>query len=148
MLLNIKTFVAFIILFVACNASAGSEDISVQRAHEMAKNQEVVLIDVRSKDEWKQTGIAANAYPISMHRKGGMETFTQDLLKLLNGDKTAPVALICAGGVRSAKVSRYLEKQGFTQLYNVKAGMVGNWVTEGWIDQGMPVIDYRAADHF
>jgi len=149
--MNTQTSLYLVILvwlgFIA-NALAQENDISAAQAHELASSGEVVLIDVRSKDEWEQTGLALNSHPISMHQKGGIPKLKDDVLTLLKGDKSQPIALICAGGVRSGRVQDYLKSQGFEVIYNVKEGMVSGWFNEGWIEQGLPTIAYMSAENF
>jgi rhodanese-related sulfurtransferase len=36
-------------------------------------------------------------------------------------------------------VQRYLQSQGFTQVYNVKEGMAGSGAGPGWLKRGLPV---------
>lgn len=141
-------FVGLMLLGFFSTAYADENDISVHKAHQLATNGEVMLIDVRSVDEWEQTGLAVNSYPISMHQKGGIPKLKDDLLTLLKGNKSQPIALICAGGVRSARVQNYLKSQGFKVIYNVKEGMIGGWFSQGWIEQGLPTVAYMSAENF
>lgn len=146
-IVNLLFLSALLIGFTAVSA-AGEHDISVQEAHQLATRGDVVLIDVRSVEEWEQTGLAVNSHPISMHQKGGMPKLQEDLLALLKGDKSQSIALICAGGLRSARVQNYLKEQGFENIYNVKEGIVGGWFSRGWIEQGLPTVDYMSAENF
>jgi rhodanese-related sulfurtransferase len=36
-------------------------------------------------------------------------------------------------------MQKYLQEQGFTQVYNIKEGMVGSGGGPGWIKRGLPV---------
>ena len=65
--------------------------------------------------------------------------FTNALLDQVKGDKNAPIALICRTGNRTTQVQRYLQSQGFTQVYNVKEGMAGSMAGPGWLRRGLPV---------
>ncbi|MNH40150.1 thiosulfate sulfurtransferase [compost metagenome] len=38
-------------------------------------------------------------------------------------DETGPLYIVCAHGVRSEAVCRYLEEQGYSDLHNVTGGM-------------------------
>jgi rhodanese-related sulfurtransferase len=136
------TFFVLIIVVMPLSGSFASDEISVKEAYQLSLNNEVILIDVRSVDEWKSTGIANTAVPISMHQTGGLEAFSSQLLSYLEGDKTKPIALICAGGVRSLRMQNYLQSLGFSQVINVKEGMQGGWVEKGWLDHGLPVKSY------
>lgn len=144
-LLSLLLTLVFAQLVYANNAYADSErvKISVQQAHKLASSGEVLLIDIRSLEEWQDTGIAADAIALSMHQPGGIPQFSKELLALLDGDKNKPVALICAGGVRSARAQQYLLKNGFNNVADVTEGMIGGWFTKGWIDQNLPVKPYK-----
>jgi hypothetical protein len=76
---------------------------------------------------------------INMLHPQGAPGFANALLDKVNGDKNAPIALICRTGNRTTQVQRYLQSQGFTQVYNVKEGMAGSGAGPGWIKRGLPV---------
>jgi rhodanese-related sulfurtransferase len=59
--------------------------------------------------------------------------------KILGGDKSKPVALICAQGVRSSRLSRTLRKGGYTNIIDVPEGMTGSYAGPGWIERGLPI---------
>ena len=124
-------------------STADNTKISVQAANELSKKKEVLLIDIRSKSEWAQTGVAPQATLLTIHREGGLDAFKQELTTLLNGDTTQAVALICAGGVRSSRVQQYLQGHGFTYIVDVNEGMLGGVLSQGWIDQGLPIKSYK-----
>jgi rhodanese-related sulfurtransferase len=69
----------------------------------------------------------------------GAPGFTNALLDKVKGDKNAPIALICRTGNRTTQVQRYLQSQGFTNVYNVKEGMAGSGAGPGWLKRGLPV---------
>ncbi len=114
---------------------AGVKTMTAPEAHEAAKKGEVVFIDVRSPEEWAQTGIATTAHPVSMHKPG----FLQKLGKLVGGDKTKAVALICATGSRSGYLRKELKKYGYNNVISVSEGMLGGQRGKGWIPRGLPV---------
>jgi rhodanese-related sulfurtransferase len=47
--------------------------------------------------------------------------------------------LICRTGNRTTQVQRYLEAQGFTQVFNVREGMAGSAAGPGWLRRGLPL---------
>jgi rhodanese-related sulfurtransferase len=98
----------------------------------------IVLIDVRSPREWRRTGVPEGSRTITVHDPGGARAFVRHVLAAVGGDKSAPVALICASGVRSARARLALERSGFTDVYDVSAGMLGNDHASGWLDRGLP----------
>jgi len=99
----------------------------------------ITLIDIRTPPEWKETGVAKGARLLNMQHPQGAPGFTSALLEKVNGDKSAPIALICRTGNRTTQVQRYLQSAGFTQVYNVKEGMAGSTAGPGWIKRGLPV---------
>ncbi len=104
-------------------------------AFEKAKNGELVLLDIRSPQEWKETGTGTYAERVSMHQKG----FLQKLNALIDNDKSRPVALICAVGGRSNFIQGELQKRGYTNVIDVAEGMLGSRYGPGWLKRGLPV---------
>jgi len=109
--------------------------MTAPQAHKGAVDKKLVLIDIRDPQEWKETGIATTAHPISMHRSG----FLQKLEELIGGDKTKKIALICATGARSAYIQAELKKRGFSNTISVAEGMLGGPNGTGWIPRGLPI---------
>lgn len=97
---------------------------------------EVMLIDIRRPDEWADTGIAEGANPLDMRR----DDFVEALAALTEGDRDAPVALICARGVRSDRTSARLAEAGFTNIIDVPEGMLGSVAGPGWLARGLPIV--------
>jgi rhodanese-related sulfurtransferase len=104
-------------------------------AHREATAGRLLLIDIRRPDEWQASGSAAPAKRLDMRR----EDFTDALLALAKGDRAAPLALICARGVRSARLAERLRQAGFTRVSDVAEGMFGSRAGPGWIARGLPV---------
>lgn len=119
--------------------SGASADITPQDARSQAAAGKIRLIDMRTPEEWRETGVAPGAARINMYHPEGADGFTRELLKLVGGDRNAPIALICRSGNRSTQVQRYLAGQGFTRVYNVREGMQGGSAGPGWLSRGLPV---------
>lgn len=104
------------------------------------KNGDITLVDVRSPGEWRRTGVARGAKTVTIHNRRGIKAFVAAMVKAVGGDKSKPVALICASGVRSARAERILTAAGFTNLQNVSEGMLGRPdAGPGWLKRGLPV---------
>jgi rhodanese-related sulfurtransferase len=114
-------------------------DLSPPDALAQVTSGKLILVDVRTPGEWKQTGVAQGAVMLDMQHPKGATGFMDDLLKLTKGDRNAPVALICRTGNRSAQVQRFLESQGFTRVYNIPEGMAGSAAGPGWLRRGLPL---------
>jgi len=112
------------------------ETLTVEEAHAAAATGEVVLVDIRRPDEWAATGVGAGAYPIDMRS----DDFEAELIRAVGGDMDRPVALICAAGVRSARLAARLEEAGFGRILDVPEGMQGSSAGPGWIASGLPVV--------
>ena len=109
--------------------------LTVAQAHDKAIAGDILLIDIRTPREWKATGIPQGALPLDMRRSD----FEQALRELAKGDPTRPVAVICARGVRSARLSNQLSQAGFGNIIDVPEGMLGSAAGPGWIGSNLPV---------
>ncbi|MDF3415755.1 rhodanese-like domain-containing protein [Sulfitobacter sp. M57] len=117
-------------------ASVQRGDLTAPAALAAAATGEVLLIDIRRPEEWARSGIGQGAVPIDMRRKD----FINALLGHSGGRKDIPVALICARGVRSARMAARLEAAGFTRVLDVPEGMSGSGAGPGWLKRGLPVV--------
>lgn len=117
------------------NAEITADALSVGDAHEKSVAGDIVLIDIRRPDEWARTGIGEGAQPLDMRR----DDFTDELLKITAGRTDTPVALICARGVRSRKMTARLTEAGFTRIIDVPEGMLGSGAGPGWLRAKLPV---------
>lgn len=117
-------------------ASAG-EIMSAADAHAKAMKGEITLVDVRTPDEWKQTGVPASAYTVTMYQSGPQ--LMQELDKLLGGDRTKPLAIICRTGNRTGSLAGPLQKAGYTSVIDVSEGMAGSRAGQGWAKSGLPI---------
>ncbi|WP_428513612.1 rhodanese-like domain-containing protein [Roseovarius sp.] len=123
---------------VASHQRFDGSELSVRDALEAAQAGDVFLVDIRTPEEWRQTGIGQGAHPIDMRRSD----FIAALDSVTGARKDAPIALICARGVRSARLGRALVNAGYTNIVNVPEGMLGSRAGPGWIASGLPVTSY------
>lgn len=116
--------------------SVEGETLSAPEAHAAATAGQILLIDIRRPDEWAATGSGEGAHRIDLRR----DDFA-DALRALTGAQTdAPIALICARGVRSARTANRLAEAGFTNIIDVPEGMLGSAAGPGWIARGLPLV--------
>ena len=94
------------------------------------------MIDVRSRPEWTDTGVADGTWPISLHE----DRFAERLFAARERAEGRPVALICATGGRSGRVMRSLRQAGYSGFLDVSEGMLGSAAGPGWIARGLPVV--------
>ena len=92
------------------------------------------MIDIRRPNEWQTTGVGEGAVPLDMRDP----QFVQKLIALVP-TLDAPIALICARGVRSRYLAARLTEAGFTNIIDVPEGMLGSGPGPGWLGAGLPV---------
>ena len=81
-----------------------------------------LVLDVREPDEYEE-----GALPDAVHiPRGHLEAQIENRLT----DKTAPVVVYCAGGVRSAFAARTLQELGYADVVSMDGGF-GRWKDEG-----------------
>ena len=102
------------------------KEISVQELKEKIDNgEDFQLVDVREDFEYEMSNLGGVLIPL-----GGILIETEKI------EKDKPVVVMCRSGKRSAVAIMQLEKQGFTNLYNLIGGITA-WSQE--IDPTMQV---------
>lgn len=145
---HIQLAIALCLAFASAGPSAHAQQaqsattalkplIPVAEAHARARAGEIVLVDIHTPDEWKETGVPASAHAITMHQDP--RAFTQKLLAVMGGDRTRPVALICRTGNRSSNLQAEMRKAGFTRVVDVGEGMAGSRHGKGWLKSSLPI---------
>jgi rhodanese-related sulfurtransferase len=109
--------------------------LDAHSAFQKAAAGDILLIDIRRPDEWQSTGTGKGAHRIDLRDPDFIDVLTE----LAEGDRTRPIALICARGVRSARTANLLAENGFTGIINVPEGMLGSSDGPGWIARGLPL---------
>ncbi|MCB1473594.1 MAG: rhodanese-like domain-containing protein [Rhodobiaceae bacterium] len=132
----LRTLMLAVMLAFSAHAQAQEpRSMDALDAHTRSEAGNLVLVDIRTPEEWRRTGIGQAAHPLSMLDRD----FLARLDAILEGDRTRPLALICASGVRSALVARALPGYGFTHVYDVSEGMTGSRAGPGWVARKLPV---------
>jgi rhodanese-related sulfurtransferase len=111
--------------------------VSPGDAHAQATAGKLVLIDVRTPQEWRETGVPASAHAVTMHQDP--KVFLDTLAKLTGGDKSKAIAIICRTGNRTTSLQGQLKQVGFTNVLNVVEGVVGGRNGPGWQKAGLPM---------
>ena len=101
------------------------KEINVQELKEKKeKGEDFQLIDVREDFEYEMSNLGGLSIPL-----GGV---------LIESDKIStnkPVVVMCRSGKRSASAIMLLEQQGFTNLYNLRGGILA------WADEIDPTLN-------
>ncbi len=95
---------------------------------------DILLVDIRRPDEWERTGLPEHAVPFDMRE----DAFLENVLGARASD-SQPVALICARGVRSARLARRLDVAGVGPIIDVPEGLLGSSDGPGWLERGLPI---------
>ncbi len=133
---------AFLLGVLVPIAPAGAQratgtTMSASDAHVKALAGEIVLVDVRAPEEWKDTGIPATAHAITMHQDP--KRFVDALRSAVGGDQLKPLAVICRTGNRTSAIYAELERIGFQKVINVVEGVAGGPYGPGWTKTGLPL---------
>lgn len=123
-------------------ANAQARNIwSAEVAYQALKAGEAVILDIRTSAEWKETGVAEGAWPVSLAQGGFARRL--DIAFDLAGTRT--MALICATGGRSGYVQSILRRGGMEGTVDVSEGMLGSRLGPGWIKSGLPIVPLETA---
>ncbi|MDU8924914.1 rhodanese-like domain-containing protein [Pasteurellaceae bacterium LIM206] len=101
--------------------------ISNAQATSLINNQDAVVIDLRSPDEFKHGHIAGSQQFLPTDIK------TQNLGKLEH-HKDTPVILVCANGAASRTSANILAKNKFSRVYVLNEGIAG------WKNANLPLV--------
>ncbi len=128
-----------LVLGAAGAALGGHFVMTADEASVRTEAGEVMLIDVRSPQEWRQTGVPRGARRVTIHDPGGLKGFVDAMAAAVDGDLKKPIALICARGNRSTIAQKVLSEAGFTRVFNIREGFTGGPYGPGWVKRGLPV---------
>ncbi|MCK6616257.1 MAG: rhodanese-like domain-containing protein [Cyclobacteriaceae bacterium] len=126
LLIKLLSFTLLLIIAVSCQGQSGAQVLNAN-AFETKLNAtpEKIVLDVRTTSEYNR-GHLKNAVLVDYYQRD----FSVQLAKL---DKTKPVFVYCASGVRSNSAARELVKLGFKQVYDLDGGL------SAWARAGKPV---------
>jgi rhodanese-related sulfurtransferase len=94
-------------------AQSGFTNISAHEAAQMIQKENVVVLDVRTEEEYA-----------SGHIPGAILLPLQQLQERMNElKKDETYIIVCRSGNRSAQASQLLVKEGFKNIYNMTGGM-------------------------
>ena len=108
------------------------KQISVSHAHELTRTGAIILIDVREPSEWNDTGRPQGAHGIALQDPN----HAKKLLKLVNGDRSKPIAFSCKTGGRSSIAAEAAQKAGHSDVSNVEGGFLAWVAAERPVDYG------------
>jgi rhodanese-related sulfurtransferase len=101
-------------------------------ANDRVRKKQLILVDVRTESEW-ESGIPKGAHTVTL----GDPRMVDTIYGFMKEDASAPVAVICRSGMRSGRAAKLLAGAGFTDVSNVRGGMMA------WTAANLPVKPYR-----
>jgi rhodanese-related sulfurtransferase len=122
------------ILPVAAFADA-LPSVSVSEASARLAAGKSVLVDIRTPEEWAETGVPKGAVRLDMTAPD----FLARLDQLRKANPGKEVDIICRTANRSAFVQGRLQAAGWKDIVNVRGGLAGRAPDAGWIAAGLPV---------
>ena len=93
----------------------------------------IVVIDIRTQKEQKQTGIIKNAKKITFFDEQGRAKAAEFMFELGHfiKDKKTPFIIYCAHANRTKVVGKWLSSLGFQKVYELKGGIIYGWIQKG-----------------
>ena len=119
---RLSFLLALVSLSAALHAADKPKDVSVNEAQKLIQEGKVIVLDVRTPEEFKE-GHIEGAVNIDFNGKD----FAAKVKKL---DPAKPVLVHCQGGGRSGRSLPVLEQVGFLQIYHLHEGF-GEWEAAG-----------------
>ena len=92
---------------------------------EFVNSTKMKIIDIRTPEEWRETGIVKGAYTLTFFNKNGdydIYSFLNSLNKIVKKDEK--FALICRTGSRTKMVSNFLGNKLNYHVVNLKGGLM------------------------
>jgi len=93
-----------------------SADLNVDEFEKGIQGEDVIILDVRTPDEYAQ-GHIANAKLMNIY-----DGDFNEQLKTLDAKK--PVYVYCRSGGRSGNAKNIMKQMGFSEVYNLRGGMM------------------------
>jgi len=118
--------------FVSGQATAS---LSAREACDATRAGTLVLIDIRTPEEWRDTGLAQGAIALDAETPG----FEVRLAGLRLDHPGKRIALIDRNGGLSSSLREKLAGRGWREIVAVRGGMLG---PGGWLAERLPVVAY------
>ncbi len=112
-----------------------TSSLSAREAHDAVRAGTVVLLDIRTPEEWRDTGLAVGAIALDAETPG----FEVRLAGLRLDHRGKRIALIDRSGGLSSSLRTKLAGRGWREIVAVRGGMLG---PGGWLAEKLPVTPY------
>jgi thioredoxin len=122
---KIVVIIAFLSALLLETRAQTVQDVDAVKFKELTTQKDMLILDVRTEGEYTRGHIKGSTL-IDLS-----SPIAADRLNLLQKNKT--VLIYCLSGSRSTVVAQYMQKQGFSKIYNLTYGLMD------WNRQGFPL---------
>jgi rhodanese-related sulfurtransferase len=137
MINRILSSLMVVLILAAC--SSAQDKLTVDQYEKAISDTNVQILDVRTMGEYN-SGYIRNALQADWMNRSQFDDRTQHL------DKSKPVYVYCASGVRASSAADALSQRGFT-VYNLEGGITA-WKRAGKPVEGMSQAGKISADQY
>ena len=134
LLIGLALFAALSLATVDFAYGGNERNISAGVASAKAATGELLIIDVRTSGEWRETGVPRGAARANIFEADFIERVKQ----AVGADLSRPIVVICARGNRSTRAQQLLSAAGFNDVHNIREGMLGSTFGAGWLAGAHP----------
>ncbi|MCF7971513.1 MAG: rhodanese-like domain-containing protein [Methylococcaceae bacterium] len=125
---------AFILFFLFTTKTLSAAELINLTANDINNklNNNALVIDIRTPEEWQQTGVIPGSHPIMFFDKDGKSDTKQWLaaVKQLQTSPDQEIILVCRSGGRSGKVGHFLTDQLNMSHVSHLANGISSWLKE------------------
>jgi len=114
----------------------GAASLSPREAHDAGRAGRLLLVDIRTPEEWRDTGLPHGALPLDADGAA----FEPRLAGLRLDHPKRPIAFIDRTGSQAAALAARLTGRGWRDVSAVRGGMLA---PGGWLAEKLPVTEYR-----
>ncbi|WP_376986405.1 rhodanese-like domain-containing protein [Bosea sp. R86505] len=126
---------AAIFLLPSRSQAQAPTTLTAREAHDAARAGTLLFIDIRTPEEWRDTGIPQGAIALDAEASA----FEVRLAGLRLDHRGKRIALIDRSGGLAAATRAKLAGRGFSDILAVRGGMLG---PGGWLAEKLPVAAY------
>ena len=136
------TFLLFFLLAPCCYTENLMKDLNLNivEAYEKYKENNLLIVDVRTNKEWNETGVIPNSILVNMHDDNYQENsdFIEKVIQVLKSNAEKNITFICASGARSEIVASFFLDKGYKNISHIPEGIIGK-NNDGWLYLGYPL---------
>ena len=100
-------------------------EVTNKRASQELLDSKIPIVDIRTPQEWKETGLLQGSIPIMLFDEKGqynLKAFLDELNAAV--DTSKPFAIICRTGSRTSVLAPFLSKKMHYSVVNIKDGIM------------------------